>query len=152
MISGEDLEELWERAITVARVDLPNRYECVSLSALLGAGPVSGRGGGDSSHDTHDFNCSLRMGYKVPARKRNIIAKQKEFASPVLVRANSSVSAPNMTTKGCCFKGAGNYHMPTRAFDVTPPSHPRPSEYYRISALLPQMVVIVVYEYRLDIF
>lgn len=27
-ISGDDLEEVWERAITVARVDLPNRYLC----------------------------------------------------------------------------------------------------------------------------
>lgn len=25
MISGEDLEEVWEKAITVARVELPNR-------------------------------------------------------------------------------------------------------------------------------
>lgn len=27
MISGEDLEEVWERAITVARVELPNRCD-----------------------------------------------------------------------------------------------------------------------------
>lgn len=30
-ISGDDLEEVWERAITVARVDLPNRYLCARV-------------------------------------------------------------------------------------------------------------------------
>ena len=35
MISGEDLEEIWERAITVARTEFPNRWG-LSLTALCG--------------------------------------------------------------------------------------------------------------------
>lgn len=34
MISGEDLEEVWERAITVARVELPNRCGVMLWGAI----------------------------------------------------------------------------------------------------------------------
>lgn len=35
MISDEDLEEVWERAITVARTEVPNRWEFVVGGGLF---------------------------------------------------------------------------------------------------------------------
>lgn len=35
MISDEDLEEVWERAITVARAEVPNRWEFVVDGGLF---------------------------------------------------------------------------------------------------------------------
>lgn len=34
MIGGDDLEEIWERAITVARMEHPNRYSAHMHNAL----------------------------------------------------------------------------------------------------------------------